>query len=496
MNKRIIYSVVCAGCLALSTAVTVVSATTNNTNDVNGGDVGGRELVATTNELMPVNKFESKDETVYAITEASGEVTKSFVGSEINESGEPLPVAMSVRYYLDGEDISPEELVEKSGHVRMVYRFESVKSSGDKVVPFVTVTGMNLDAGKFTNIEVEHGKIIRQAADSTTVVGYTFAGMGRDLGTDILNDSFSIEADVSDYAMGETYSIAMNDLIGDIDTSRLNSVEAVANSINELAAGLDQLIAGSGELANGLDAGLAGARKLQSGIDELKSGVAVLSNGSHALSSGAGTLAAGAHQLADGLGQVVEFDSKVVGKIDAASQAVTARVNEFNSEYAEIIAELSDEYPELATKLSEVTGQITNYYDTAYSAVTTYTGSIEKLYEGASKLASGADILADGATKLDSGIDTLATGVSALDGGSDQLADGMAKLASGSHTLHEGLLTFKTSGIDRLVDFANNDLAGFMSNLRATVSAARSYNHYTNKSAESVKFIFKTVANR
>lgn len=494
MNKRIIYSVACAGCLALSTAVTVVSATTNNSSGSASKEASGRALIATTNELVPTNKFESKNETVYAITKASGEVTKSFVGSEINDSGEPLPVTMSVRYYLDGEAISPEDLVGKSGHVRMVYRFESTKGSGDKVVPFVTVTGMNLDAGKFTNIKVEHGKIIRQASESTTVVGYTFAGMGRDLGTDILNDSFSIEADVNDYTMSEAYSIAMNEPIADIDTSRFGSVEEMVNSVNELAAGLDQLIAGSSELSNGLDAGLAGAQKLQSGIDELKSGVAVLSNGSHTLSSGAGTLATGAHQLADGLGQVVEFDSKVVGKIDAASQAVTARVNEFNSEYAEIIAELSDEYPELATKLSEVTGQITSYYDTAHSAVTTYTGNIEKLYDGAYRLASGADALADGANKLDSGIDTLAAGVSALDGGSDQLVDGMAKLASGSHTLSGGLSAFKTNGIDRLVDFANNDLAGFMSNLRATVSAARSYKHYTNKSAESVKFIFKTLA--
>ena len=140
MNKKIIYSVVCAGCLALSTAVTVVSATTNNSSSSASKEASGRALIATTNELVPTNKFESKNETVYVITKASGDVTKSFVGSEINDSGEPLPVAMSVRYYLDGETISPEDLVGKSGHVRMVYRFESTKGSGDKVVPFVTVT--------------------------------------------------------------------------------------------------------------------------------------------------------------------------------------------------------------------------------------------------------------------------------------------------------------------------------------------------------------------
>lgn len=492
MKKIVAYSITGIICLALSTAATLVSAANNTTV----GSQNNHMLAAVDSELAPSDKVVSKDETVYIITDKNGKSTKSFVGSELNSSNQPLPVTMDIKYYLDGASISPEDLVGKSGRVKIMYQFASDQNYGSKIVPFVIITGVNLDVDKFTNVTIDYGKIIRQTTESTTVVGYAMPGMAKDLGVDILNSGFSIEADVQDFELGESYTIATNELIADIDTSRLNSIESVTGSINELASGLDRIVAGSGDLANGLDAALIGAKKLQGGIDELKNGTNTLSDGVHSLSEGANSLAAGAHQLSDGLGQVTAFNSNIVGKIDAASQKISTEVTKFNTEYADIIAKLSADYPELAARLGQVTGQITDYYNQAYTAVTTYTGNIEALHQGASQLATGADSLAGGISELNTGIDTLVTGVDALDAGSDQLVTGVSQLASGGHTLQNGLETFKTSGIDRLVSFANNDLAGFMNNLRSTVGAAKSYKHYTNKSAESVKFIFKTPAVR
>lgn len=492
MKKLLAYSIIGAMSLTLSTAITVVSATTNHTYPPAANSSTSQVLLANSSELTPSPKLDSKDETVYIITDANGKSTKSFIGSKLNNSGEPLPVTMDIEYYLDGAKTTPQDLIGKSGHVKIKYHFASEQASGNKTVPFVTITGINLDANKFTDITIDHGKTIRQTADSVTIVGYTLPGLAEDLGTDLVSDAFSIEADVHDFELGESYTVAMNELIADIDTSKLSSIESVANSINALSSGLDRLIAGSGDLANGLDAALAGATSLQGGIDNLRTGVVALSNGSNSLAEGASSLASGAHQLSDGLGQVVAFDSGVVGKIDTTAKQVSTQVTQFTTEYADTIAKLSADYPELAARLSQVTNQITDYYNQAYTAVTTYTGNIEALYQGASQLAAGADSLATGASDLNAGINTLTTGVDALDAGSDQLVAGMSQLTSGSHTLQSGLETFKTSGIDRLVGFANNDLANFTNNLRATVSAARSYKHYTSKSAKSVKFIFKT----
>ena len=59
----------------------------------------------------------TKSENVYIITNPDGSVNKSFVNNTINTSSEPLPLAASITYYLDGNEIKAEDLVGKSGHV-------------------------------------------------------------------------------------------------------------------------------------------------------------------------------------------------------------------------------------------------------------------------------------------------------------------------------------------------------------------------------------------
>ena len=113
------------------------------------------------------------------------------------------------------------------------------------------------------------------------------------------------------------------------------------------------------------------------------------------------------------------------------------------------------------------------------------TDGVSKLNSGAATLATGAADLSDGANQLLDGTITLKTGV-------DTLASGASQLSSGSKTLKDGIATFKAEGIDKLVNFAQNDLAGFTANLRSTINAAKSHHSYKSTTATSVKFIFKT----
>ena len=103
------------------------------------------------------NKIISKNQTVYVITDSAGITTKSFIGSSINTSTEPLPLDLHITYTLDGSEISATDLTGKSGHVTIKYTFTSTKSHQDKLVPFLTVTGLRLDDTKFTNVKIDHG---------------------------------------------------------------------------------------------------------------------------------------------------------------------------------------------------------------------------------------------------------------------------------------------------------------------------------------------------
>lgn len=491
MKKSKIYALVCGTCFLISSGLTLVA---------NGFDGVGIDSVATNNDATMVSEVNTmpksfnKNETVYVITDHTGARTKSFVNNILNTSNEPIPVEMKVVYYLDGLEISGDELAGKTGHVEIVYQFDSNKYFGGKKVPFVTVTGLMLDADKFKNVRVKNGKIISESEDKTIIAGYTLVGVNEALGIEALPTTFSLEADVTDFAIDTTYSFATNELFADLDTSKLNSVDEVVDSINQLSAGLDQIVDGAGSLAGGLDSALGGAKALQSALGTLASGANELKDGANELASGTHVLAEGAAQLSDGLEQLTTFNAGVVEKIDSTADMISSKIDEFNAEYSEIIAQYASEHPEVALRLKELVENINGYYDTAHGAVTAYTGNIESIAEGAALLKDGASRLAAGADALAGGVSQLSDGASKISSSSGVLVNGLSELDAGSHTLYNGLITFREQGISRLNSFANNDLAGLTATIRSSVSAARSYHYYSNPDAESVKFVFKTPA--
>ena len=416
---------------------------------------------------VKLNTF-TKSENVYIITNADGSLNKSFINNTINESNEPMPVEMKITYTLDGVKIAPAELVGKSGHVKIRFEFAATKSYQNKLIPFLTVTGLEFDSAKFNNVKIDNGKIISES-EHIILAGYTVAGLNEDLGTELLPGSFTVSADVNDFEMADTYTFATNELFADIDTTKLNSVDDLIGSVNELGSALDKILDGSTGLRNG-------AHDLAIGANELANGAHDLANGAAQVDTGANDLAAGAKELSGGLQQLVAFDDSILAKVDTTTDAITTTIQELIDKYH------IDPNSELIKRIND---SLSDYYGQAYTAVTTYTGNIEKLSDGASQLANGADQLANGTAKLKTGAEQLVSGA-------DQLANGATLLANGSATLNSGIATFKSQGVDKLVNFANHDLKGFLNNMRATVAAADSYHHYANSAAKSVKFIFKT----
>ena len=442
MKKPLIFASTLIATLFLSSAATLAI---NNTTP-NGTDNTPQNLVAINSNLTTdnINKLSTKDANIYAITDTTGTVNKTFIGNIIANE-ETLPVELQIQYYLDGTEISASELAGKSGHVKIIYNFSATSTYQNKLVPFLTVTGLNFDSTKFSNIKIDSGKIISES-DSITLIGYTFAGLSQDLNADFLPSNFTIEADTTNFELGTVYSFATNELFAELDTSKLTSIDGIINSINDLSNGLDQIIAGSNDLTNGIDTLATGISKLQLGANNLE--------------SGANNLAASITKLSNGLNSVVAFDNEVLAKAYGVVDQVTATAENLIAKY--------DLDPAL---VAELTAPIVEYYNKINTAVTTYTGNIEALANGASELSVGANNLAAGTTELKNGINSLSAGA--------------AQLSAGSHTLNQGLNTFKTSGIDKLANFANQDAANFVYNFRQTVAAAKSYTAHT-------KFIFKT----
>lgn len=226
-----------------------------------------------------------------------------------------LPVNLSVSYKLDGKSISPEELAGKSGKVTIHFdyknnQYETVDIDGKQekmYVPFAMITGMMLDNDIFTNVDVSNGKLINDG-DRTIIAGIAFPGLQSNLNVDKekleIPDYVEITADVKNFEMTNTVTIATNEVFNRLNTDELDSAYDLTDSLGELTDAMDQLMDGSSQLYDGLCTLLDKSGELVNGINQLADGAAKLKNGAGDLDNGAADLANGAKQLTKGLGQL------------------------------------------------------------------------------------------------------------------------------------------------------------------------------------------------
>lgn len=305
-------------------------------------------------------------------------------------SEKELPVDVKVTYYLDGREITPEQLAGQSGKVKIRFDYENkeyVKKNIDGKeenisVPFIAVSGMML-GDNFTNITVENGKAVTEG-DTNIVVGYATPGLQESLGIDdaeltqdiTFPEYFEMTADVTDFSMDMTITILMNgsamNLAGDIDMSSLD------NMVESLTDASTQLVDGSGELSDGVNTLLSkmgefstGVSDLQNGLNELASGSGNLANGVSTINTSAQTINAGISSLNTALNTAMTDEEKQNTASTAAEQAKEAVTQQFDNGQYDAIAE------QAATAFSEfMNNQAAGMIYTELSTNTELTGSI------------------------------------------------------------------------------------------------------------------------
>lgn len=275
-------------------------------------------------ETNTVSTGSSKDESVYVLTGSDGSVKEIIVSDWIKAAAggsdsysqdrveKELPVEMAVTYKLDGKKVSPEGLAGKSGKVSIRFDYTNKKSVDAKIdgktekiyVPFAMLTGTILDNEKFTNVEISNGKVVNDGT-RTIVVGIAFPGMQENLA--VAAEKFEIPsyveitADVKDFELDMTATLATNEIFNETDTEDINSVDDLKDSLNQMTDAMDQLMDGSSQLYDGLDTLLSKSGELSDGIDKLAAGAKTLEGGAGSLDEGAAQLQAGAMQLYAGL---------------------------------------------------------------------------------------------------------------------------------------------------------------------------------------------------
>lgn len=600
-----------------------------------------------------------------------------------------LPVDMSVTYKLNGKTVSADEIVGKSGKVTIRFdyenrQYENVQIDGkeEKIyVPFAMFTGMMLDSDHFRNVEVSNGKSINDG-DHTIVVGMALPGLQENFNLNSekieIPDYVEITADVTDFELGMTVTVASNEVFNKIDYEKIDSPEDLKASFGELTDAVSQLMDGSSELYDGLCTLLEksdelvagvnqlaeGAKAIKEGADSLDDGAAQLKSGLEELSSGLSTLSANSASLNSGaeqvfqtllatastqieeagisipsltIGNYAEVLNGVINSLDEtavyeqALAKVTSAVEEKRSMITEKVTEAVQEAVETQVKaavqeqvttavtasvkeqvtaqvIQSVTGLDKTTYDAAvnngqisseqqaaietaiaeqmasesvqatiasnvtaqmesseiqatiasnteaqmasesiqatiaqntetkvqqtisenmaseevqsqlaaasegakkiislktsldsynafYLGLRSYTDGVDSAAAGAVKLNSGASTLKDGTAQLKEGAATLYNGVLTMKDGTPALTDGVTKLRDGSMQLSDGMKQFAEEGIQKLVDFVDGDLEGFVARLKATVDVSKDYQNFSGISEDmdgKVKFIYRT----
>ena len=388
----------------------------------------------------------TKEETVYVVTDANGKTEKVIVSdwiknvekeSKLNDKSElsnienlkgdetyskngdvcvwdangadisyqgttdkALPVEVKITYELDGKVLTPEEIKGKSGHV--VIRFDYENKTKEEVivdgkketmsVPFLMMTGVILDDDKFTNISAPDCKLINDGS-RTVAIGMAFPGLQDNLAIDRekfeIPESLSISADVKDFSLAMSVTVATNEVFGRFANLDIKDLDNLSESMAELTDAMTQLTDGSEALSDGLATLLEKSGELEEGVGKLADGSLQLKNGIAAADEGAGKLSDGAAALSDGAGQL----SLGAGALD------------------EGIGKLADGASQLKTgtdALSDGAGQLAG---------------------GVAQIDAGAGALSDGAGQLKIGLDTLAGNNEALMGGAAQVFNSLLATA-------------------------------------------------------------------
>ena len=304
-------------------------------------------------------------------TQSGDKLTWQAGGKDIYYQGtatEEPPVTQKVTYYLDGKEISPEDLAGKSGKVKIRFDYTNTTSytetvNGEKQtvsVPFAAITGLVLGDG-FENIEVTNGKA--EVSDSSSVVlGYALPGLknslgikDKDLDGDVnIPEYMEMTADVENFSMpaAMTFVVNASDYVSTdgIDTSDLDDM------INDLKDASTQLQDGSKTLAEGTDTLADGLSTLQSKLGTFASGVGTLQNGLKTYTDGVSTLSGGLNTLGNSTGALVSGADKLnsgAGQLASGSATLKDGLKDYTDGASELQAGINKLYNTLDAGLTD-----------------------------------------------------------------------------------------------------------------------------------------------
>ena len=247
------------------------------------------------------------------------------------DTDKALPISAKITYAMDGQEAALEDLIGKSGHLTVTIALTNSETSTINVngadctivTPLITAVGVVFGQDA-SNLTAEHG-IIESAAKSNVAAFVTLPGVKDSLSgllpdevdsiEDYLQDTVTVEADVTELTCPQVMiaCATSTEALGTDNVFDLSSINDLTDGMNQLNDAMSQLMDGASQLVDG--------------TAQLASGVLALLDGANTLNNGAAALDSGLGQLTDGLDTLSSNNAALNSGAQQVADGVLASAN-------------------------------------------------------------------------------------------------------------------------------------------------------------------------
>lgn len=452
--------------LQASGAAEEISVVEHLKNDLGKGELLDQTILQ---DLENLNGFES-----FVV---DGEnVTWSADGKDIYYRGKTqkeLPIQLEVKYELDGEQKSLDELLGADGEVKITFKYHNLSRVDDLYTPFVVAFATTLDESKVQNIQVTNGKVSSNGK-KIAVAAVAAPGLYESLGLEELKDSdqITLEFQTENFELGDVYSIVTPKLLDKADLKTFTQLD-------QLYAAADQLSGSSQELVVGSNALVGGVAELRHQVAAAKS---QLENQAPALNT---DLIAGIKNAARAAAEQ---------KIAAQSATIRTTVKQQIENNPILLDALKNEAVALCAadlQISACPDEVAVQYQT--KLLTSLEDQLFQSSYGLAQSVAAQTAESTAATVAENVASTIqATFTNKVVGSLDALLSGIDQLLNGASQLSLGMTRFDTEGIQPLANFVTGRIKVTADKIERLTKLAEDYDNYAGipeNTPGSTKFI-------
>ena len=450
-------------------------------------------------------------------TQDDTHVTWYAKGKDIFYTGETKqanPINIVTKYYLDGKETKAEDMIGKSGKVKIEISLinNSLLRTNNTFTPYVVAIGSMMDSDTNKNITVTNGKVtdtgtrsILLAISAPGLYEYTNINEFKNL------NKVTIIYETTDFDINDIYMVASPKILSELDLEIFDKLDKFSSSIDTLSSSMDALEEGAKKISDGTSSLLTNTTVFNEKLKTASDALNKIANGTTKLTQGVDEMYAtleDAKKLMENkditgslanLKVLKASNENAIAKLtnpEAETAYKTFKMNatETESEMITRLASLSlpeEKIKELVTVKSTyelkllltanneaVKEMITNLEDLS-KLMDTLTAKLEEVKEMKTKV-----------EYLNASLNEVSIGLTKLSEASSQINAGVKNLNDGAIKVSDGTQALNAQGIKTLVNYTNK-IVTFGNKLENLVNLSKSYKGYTSNNADNTLFVYK-----